>query len=47
MNTKSDDAPGELVHNHENPVGFKKDGFAPEQVGAPKAILHVADEGEP
>ena len=36
-----------LVHDNKDPVGFEENGLAPEQIHAPEAILHVANEGEP
>ena len=47
MHPKSDDSPGELIHDNHDPVGFQENGFAPEQIDAPEAIFHMADEGEP
>ena len=45
MDAKTDDAPGELIHDHEHPVAIQKNGFTPKQVNAPKAVLRVPDEG--
>jgi hypothetical protein len=47
MHAKSDDSPRELVHDNQDPVGFEENGLALEQIDAPKAVFHVADEGEP
>ena len=45
--TKADDAPSELVHDHEHPVALQKNGFTPKQINAPEAVLRVPDEGQP
>src|SRR5210317_1921159 len=47
MDTKSDDAPSELVHNHEYPVTIQKNGFTPKQINTPQAIFGVPEEGKP
>jgi hypothetical protein len=47
MHPKSNDSPGELIHDENDPVGFKHDGLAPEQINAREAVLQMADEGEP
>ena len=47
MNTKANDAPGELVHDHEHPVALQQDGFTAEEVSTPEAVLRVAEEGQP
>ena len=47
VHRKSNDSSRELIHDDEDPVGLEKHGFTPEQVDAPKAVLHVSDEGEP
>ncbi len=47
MHRKSNDSPGELIHDDEDPVGLEEHGFTPEQIDAPKAVLYMSDEGEP
>ena len=47
MNAKADNSPCELVHDDQDPVGFEENRLASEHIDAPKAALHVADEGEP
>ena len=47
MNAKADNSPCELVHDDQDPVGFEENRFASEQIDAPEAVLHLADEGEP
>jgi hypothetical protein len=47
MYTKANDAPRELVHDHEHPVGVEQNGFATKKINAPEAVLRVSDEGQP
>ncbi len=47
MHPEADDAPGELIHDQKDPVGLEHHGFTSEQIDAPKAVLHMSDEGEP
>ena len=47
MNANVDDSPCELIHDNQDPVGLEENGLAPEQIDTPKAIFHMADEGEP
>jgi len=47
VDTKSDDTPSELVHDHEHPVAIQKNGVTPEQINAPEAILCIPNEGQP
>ena len=47
MNCESDDSYGELVHHEHDRIGLKEDGFSREEVHAPKAVLRMAEEGEP
>ena len=44
MNTKTDDPPGELIHDDEDPVRPQDDGFTPKQIDAPQAVFRVTDE---
>jgi hypothetical protein len=47
MDTKSDDAPSELVHDYEYPVAIQKNGFTPKQINAPEAVFGVPKESQP
>ena len=47
MDTKSDDAPSELVHDHEYPVAIQENRFTPKQINAPQAVFGVPEEGQP
>ena len=47
MHPKSNDSPGKLIHDEKDPVSFKHDGLAPEEINTPETILQVADKGEP
>ncbi len=47
VHTETYDAPSELIHDHEYPVALQVNGFTPEQVNAPKAVLRVSQEGQP
>ena len=44
---ESDEAAGELVHDHEDPVALEHDGLAAKQVHAPQAVRRVSDERQP
>jgi hypothetical protein len=37
----------ELIHDYEHPMALQTNGFTPEQVNAPEAVLHVAGKGQP
>ena len=41
MDTQADDAPCELIHDHEHPVALQKNGFTPKQVNTPESVLRV------
>ena len=47
MHTDSDEATGELVHDHEHPVALEYDGLASKEIHAPQAVSGVADERQP
>src|SRR5215467_7491129 len=47
MDAEANDPARVLIHDHQNPVGPQHGRFAPEQIHAPKAIFHVAEEREP
>jgi hypothetical protein len=47
LHAKTDDASGERIHHDQNPVAFEGDGFTPEEVHTPQAVLHVPDEAQP
>ena len=47
MHADSDEATGELVHDHEHPVAPEHDGLASKEVHAPEAVGRVADERQP
>ena len=47
MYTKANDAPRELVHDHEHPVGVEQNGFAPKQINAPETVFGMPDTGKP
>src|SRR5205809_6843023 len=40
----SDEATGELVHDHEPPLAAEHDGLAAKQIHAPQAVSWVSDE---
>jgi hypothetical protein len=46
MNTETNDASSELVHDHEYPVAIQKNGFTLKQINAPEAVLGVPEEGQ-
>jgi hypothetical protein len=41
LNPDPDKAPGELVHDHQNPVGRETDRLAAKQIHAPEAVAGV------
>src|ERR1700681_262793 len=43
----SDEATGELVHDHEHPVALEHDGLTAKEVHAPQAVSRVSDERQP
>src|SRR5258708_7246370 len=45
--SNSDEAPSELVHDHEHPVAPEHDGLAAKETDAPQAISRVSDERQP
>ena len=47
LNPKPDDAPGELVHYHKDPMGLEPDRFATKQIDTPQAVACVTDQGQP
>ena len=47
MHTDSDEATGELVHDHEHPVAPEHDGLASKEIHAPQAVSRVSDERQP
>ena len=47
LNAEADDPASELIHHDEDPMRPQHDGFTAKEVNAPKAILHVANEGQP
>ena len=47
MHADSDEATGELVHDHEHPVAPEHDGLASKQIHAPQAVSRVSDERQP
>ena len=47
MHAKANDAPRELAHDHEHPVGLEQNGLAPKQINAPETVFDMSDEGKP
>src|SRR5216684_3770840 len=47
VHADADEAPGELVHDHEHPVAPEHDGLASQEIHAPQAISRVSDERQP
>jgi len=43
----ANDAPCELIHDHEQPAGVEQNGFATKKINAPETVLRVPDEGQP
>jgi hypothetical protein len=47
LHIKTDQATGELIHDHKHPVAPEHDGLAAKEVHAPEAVGGVADERQP
>lgn len=47
MDPEPDDPTRAVVHDDEDPMGFESEGFTPEEIHAPQAILYVAKESQP
>ena len=47
MHADADEATGELVHDHEQPVTPKHDGLAAKKIHAPQAVEHRILENRP
>ena len=47
MHAKASDAPRELIHDHEHPVGLEKNVFATKQINTPETVFGMLDEGKP
>jgi hypothetical protein len=47
LNTKTNNATGELIHDDENPIRSQRCGFTAEQIAAPQTVLYVAEERQP
>ena len=41
MNTKANDPPGVVVHDHQHPMAAEQRGLAPEEVDAPQAVFRL------
>src|SRR6266566_6965985 len=47
MDAKTNDPARVLIHDHQDPVGPQRGRLAPEQIHAPEAVFHVAQESQP
>jgi hypothetical protein len=47
LNSKSDNAPRELIHYDENPMGSQGCGFATKEIDAPQTVSRTAQKGQP
>src|SRR5215468_5751527 len=47
VHADSDEATGELVHDHEHPVAPEHDGLASKEIHAPQAVCRVTDKRPP
>jgi hypothetical protein len=47
VDPEPDDPTCALVHDDEDPISFESEGFTPEEIHAPQAILCVAKERQP
>ena len=44
---EADNAASEDVYDEQHPMAAQQDGFNPEQIGTPEAVLEVANECQP
>jgi hypothetical protein len=44
---EADDLAREMIHHNHDPVALEHNGLTSEQIDAPQAVLHVADDREP
>jgi hypothetical protein len=47
MHAEANDAPRELIHDHEYPVCLEQDRLTSKQIYTPETIFHMADESQP
>ena len=47
MDAEANDPARVFIHDHQDPVGPQRRRLAPEQIHAPQAVLHVAQERQP
>ena len=47
MHAKANDAPCELVHDHEYPVGLEQNGLATKKINAPETVFGMSDKCKP
>jgi len=47
MDAEAKDAARVLIHDDQDPVGPQRGRLAPEQIYAPEAVFHVAQESQP
>jgi hypothetical protein len=47
MDAAPNDPARKLIHDHQDPVGPQRGRLAPEQIHAPEAVFHVAQESQP
>jgi len=47
VHANANDAPGQLVHDHEHPVGVEQNGLATKNISAPEAVFYMADKRQP
>jgi len=47
VHAKANDAPGELVHDYEHPVGVEQNGLATKKINAPEAVFQMTDKRQP
>ena len=47
MHTKANDAPRELIHDYEHPVGLEQNGLATKQINAPETVFGMPDKCKP
>ena len=47
LDADTDDPAREMIHHNHDPIALEHNGLTSEQIDAPQAVLHVADEREP
>jgi hypothetical protein len=47
VSAEANNAAGELIHDHQDPMTLQRDRLAAKQIHAPQTVFHVAKESQP